>query len=174
MRLIDSRLTFELIQRDFVIPSRMKTISMHHEQIRTLQDIVEMDKAGMLISPEIGIHENVAVLDFNDQYANLIMNLNLSYETCSQNQMAILPSIVNELIKRRVYLKKQLKANTDHENQSYCQIRLETLKQILVCLYGTSGSIWNRYSNVKVFEQINKVLETNFVKDKRHRTSRWI
>ena len=30
------------------------------------------------------------------------------------------------------------------------------LKQILVCLYGTSGSIWNKYSNVRVFEEINK------------------
>ena len=131
----------------------MKTISKHHEQLRTLQDIIEMDKAGMLISPEIGPHENVAVLDFNDEYANLIVNHHISYETPSasdsQNQMAILPSIVNELVRRRVYLKRLLKANADHENQySYCQIRLETLKQILVCLYGTSGSIWNRYSNV--------------------------
>jgi DNA polymerase elongation subunit (family B) len=31
------------------------------------------------------------------------------------------------------------------------------LKRILVCLYGTSGSIWNRYSSVKVFEEINKL-----------------
>lgn len=34
--------------------------------------VVGMDKAGMIISPEIGLHENVAVLDFNDEYANII------------------------------------------------------------------------------------------------------
>ena len=54
MRLIDSRITYEMIQRDFVIPPRRKTISKHHEQIRTLENIVENDKAGMIISPEIG------------------------------------------------------------------------------------------------------------------------
>ena len=40
---------------------------------------------------------------------------------------------------------------------SCCEARLDILKQILVCLYGTSGSIWNRYSDVKVFEEINKL-----------------
>ena len=34
----------------------------------------------MIISPEIGLHENVAVLDFNDEYANIIMRHNISYE----------------------------------------------------------------------------------------------
>lgn len=62
MRLIDGRITYELLQRNFVIP-RKRSISTHHEQIRTLEDIVEFDKAGMIISPEIGLHENVAVLD---------------------------------------------------------------------------------------------------------------
>jgi hypothetical protein len=170
IRLIDSRITHELIQREFVIPSRMRTISKHHEQIRTLENIVETDKAGMLISPEIGLHENVAVLDFNDQYANLMINHNISYETLpasdSQNQMATLPSIVKELVKRRIYLKRYLKANIEHENQSYCEIRRETLKQILVCLYGTSGLIWNRYSNVRIFEGINKLSRQILLKTK--------
>ena len=64
----------------------MKTVSKHHEQIRTLENIVEMDKAGMIVSPEIGIHENVAVLDFNDEYANLILRHNISYETSVNSQ----------------------------------------------------------------------------------------
>ena len=80
--------------------------------------------------------------------------------------MAILPSIVSELVRRRVSLKRLLKANIDHENQSHCQIRLETLKQILVCLYGTSGSIWNRYSDVHVFEEINKLSRQILLKTK--------
>ena len=39
---------------------------------------------------------------------------------------------------------------------SHCEARLDILKQILVRLYGTSGSIWNRYSNVQIFEEINR------------------
>ena len=49
---------------------------------------------------------------------------------------------------------------------SNCEARLDILKQILVCLYGTSGSIWNRYSNVRVFEEINKLARQILLKTK--------
>ena len=39
----------------------------------------------MIVSPEVGIHENVAVLDFNDEYANLVLRDNISYETLTNN-----------------------------------------------------------------------------------------
>lgn len=84
LRLIDSCITFELLARDFVIPKR-KSVSKHHEQIRTLENIVGLDKAGMIISPEIGLHENVALLDFNDEYANIITRHNISYENLSSD-----------------------------------------------------------------------------------------
>ncbi|HZD35034.1 MAG TPA: DNA polymerase domain-containing protein, partial [Nitrososphaeraceae archaeon] len=178
IRLIESRITYELIQRGFVIPARTKMISKHHEQIRTLEDVVEMDKAGMIVSPEIGLHENVAVLDFNDEYANLILNHNISYETLTnresaaptvtRNQIALLPSIIEELVSRRIHLKRQLKEDIQPDSFLYhsCEVRLETLKQILVCLYGTSGSIWNRYSNVRVFEEINRLSREILMKTK--------
>ena len=35
----------------------------------------------MIFSPQIGLHENVAVLDYNDEFANIIINENISYET---------------------------------------------------------------------------------------------
>jgi hypothetical protein len=173
MRLIDSRITFELVQREFVIPPRTKTVSKHHEQIRTLENIVEFDKAGMIISPEIGLHENVAVLDFNDEYANIITRNNISYENLSKDNSpenknpAILPSIVEELVTRRVCLKQLIKTQQPNSSRcSYCESHLDILKQILVCLYGTSGSIWNRYSNVQVFEQINKLSREILLKTK--------
>ena len=57
-----------------------------------------------------------------------------------------------------MYLKKLLKTlQPDSLSYSNCEANLDILKQILVCLYGTSGSIWNRYSNVRVFEQINNL-----------------
>ena len=172
LRLIDSRITYELIKRDFVIPN--KTVSKHHEQIRTLENIVDMDKGGIIISPEIGLHENVAVLDFNDEYANIITGHNISYQKQSgaymnsqNNHVALLPSIVEELVSRRVHLKQFLK--TQQPNSlvySICEASLDILKQILVCVYGTSGSIWNRYSNVQAFEQINELSRQILLKTK--------
>ena len=160
LRLIDSRITYELIRRNFVVP-KQNTVSKHHEEIRTLENIIEMDKAGMIISPQIGLHENVAVLDFNDEYANIITRHNISYENSSNDlrdeRTTILPSIVQELVAKRGQLKQLLKTQrSDSLLYSNSEARLDMLKQILVCLYGTSGSIWNRYSNVKIFEEINK------------------
>ncbi len=176
LRLIDSRITYELLKRDFVIPKK-KSISKHHEQIRTLEDVLDMDKAGMIVSPEIGLHENVAVLDFNDEYANIITRHNISYENQSSGytknssmedtSTALLPSIVQELVATRVYLMQLLKTQQpDNLLYSNIEARLDILKQILVCLYGTSGSIWNRYSNVRVFEEINKLSRQILLKTK--------
>ena len=40
----------------------------------------------MIISPQIGLHENVVSLDYDSEYANLIVNHNLSYETINLKQ----------------------------------------------------------------------------------------
>ena len=81
--------------------------------------------------------------------------------------MPLLPAIINEIVSRRIYLKRQLKEELEPNSLChYCEMRLEILKQILVCLYGTSGSIWNRYSNVRVFEEINKLSRQILLKTK--------
>ena len=58
---------------------------------------------------------------------------------------------------RRADIKQLLKRlpSESIESNDYEQ-RADTLKKILVCLYGTTGSYWNRYGNVLAFEQINK------------------
>jgi DNA polymerase elongation subunit (family B) len=101
-RLIDSRNCFELIQRDFAIPSRFG--GSNHEHIRTVEQIVSGDKGGMIISPQIGLHENVLVLDYDSEYANLIVIHNLSYETvagCGEAaRKGLLPTVVERYLKR--------------------------------------------------------------------------
>ena len=81
-RLIDSRNCYELIQRGFVIPRS----NNNHERIRTLDEIIAKDKGGMIFSPKIGLHENVMVLDYENEYANLILKHNLSYETITSTE----------------------------------------------------------------------------------------
>ncbi len=80
-RLIDSRNCYELIQRGFVISKNnhsggSKNNNNNHERIRTLEELVSRDKGGMIISPQVGLHENVVALDYDSEYANLIVNHN--------------------------------------------------------------------------------------------------
>jgi DNA polymerase elongation subunit (family B) len=173
-RLIDSRNCIELIERGFVIPSRDKL--SNHEHVRTLEDLVIKDKGGMIISPKTGLHENVIVLDYDSEYANLIVKHNLSYETIFKNgeyvnrpqkTKGLLPRVVEKFLNRRLHFKEMLKGLSE-ENKEYlwCQQRIDSLKNILVCLYGTSGSLWNRLGNVMVFEEINKLSREVLLKTK--------
>ncbi len=103
----------------------------------------------------------MAVLDYNDEFANIIVNENISYETIGvqphSTSLGILPQIVKGLVDRRIYLKQLLKQlPSDSLEVSHCEQRADTIKKILVCLYGTTGSYWNKYGNVLAFEQINK------------------
>ena len=43
---------------------------------------------------------------------------------------------------------------------------MESLKNILVALYGTSGSFWNRLANVGTFEEINRLSRQILIKSK--------
>jgi DNA polymerase elongation subunit (family B) len=166
-RLIYSRNCFELIQRDFVIPSG--TWGSNHEQIRTVEQIVSGDKGGMVISPQIGLHEDVLALDYDSEYANLIVNHNLSYETVDgwEDRKGLLPTVVERYLKRRIHLKKLLKElPRDSTEYVYCEQRVNSLKNILVCLYGSTGSLWNRFGNVLAFEEINRLSREVLIKTK--------
>jgi DNA polymerase elongation subunit (family B) len=48
----------------------------------------------------------------------------------------------------------------------WCEQRVNSLKNILVCLYGSTGSLWNRYGNVLAFEEINKMSRDILIKTK--------
>jgi DNA polymerase elongation subunit (family B) len=163
-RLIDSRNCFELIQRGFVIPSR----GSNHEHIRTVEQIVSGDKGGMVISPQIGLHEDVIALDYDNEYANLIVNHNLSYETIGKEaRKGLLPTVVERYLKRRLYFKGLLKElPKDSQEYVWCEQRVNSLKNILVCLYGSTGSLWNRYGNVLAFEEINRLSREVLIKTK--------
>jgi DNA polymerase elongation subunit (family B) len=183
--LIDSRNCYELIQRGFVISKKNYSGSNNnnHERIRTLEELVSRDKGGMIISPKVGLHENVVALDYDSEYANLIVNHNLSYETVTlqqekgswlvvtqqsnDNKKGLLPTVVEKFLKRRLYFKRLIRELPKEGIESlWCQQRVDSLKNILVCLYGTTGSLWNRYGNVLAFEEINKISREILIKTK--------
>ena len=102
-RLIDSRNCYELLQKALLFQRIMAGIrnnNNNHERIRTLEQIVSRDKGGMIISPQVGLHENVVALDYDSEYANLIVNHNLSYETVTLEDGG---SIRQQFQQRRAY-----------------------------------------------------------------------
>ena len=126
----------------------------------------------MIISPQIGLHEDVLALDYDSEYENLIVNHNLSYETVgleavNHQNNGLLPTVVERFLKRRLYFKKLLKElPKDSAEYAWCEQRVNSLKNIFLCLYGSIGSIWNRYGNVLAFEEINRLSREVLIKTK--------
>jgi DNA polymerase elongation subunit (family B) len=120
--------------------------------------------------------ENVIVLDYDSEYTNLIVNHNLSYETVLSKEeeqvsrahrKGLLPTVVEKYLKRQLHFRGLLKQLPKESKQYlWCQQRIDSLKNILVCLYGTTGSLWNRYGNVLVFEEINRLSREVLIKTK--------
>ncbi|MEM2883780.1 MAG: DNA-directed DNA polymerase [Nitrososphaerales archaeon] len=157
-RVNDSRCCYELINRGYVIPKQS-----HFEYVRPMKELIVRDKGGIIIPPKIGVvHENVAELDYESQYPNIIVKECISYETVSpkgvsRREDALLPYIAQRYLNRRLYFKRLKKSFQEGSSEwLWCEQRQSALKLILVTLYGTSGCCWNRFGNVLAFEEINR------------------
>ncbi len=151
---IDSRNCYVLLKRGYAIPKEE-----FFEDARPLRALSERDRGGITMTPEAGrLHANVAALDFDSQYPNIIVRNNLSYESPSGGGgLGVLPEVVGPWVERRLRLKKlkkTLQAGT--RERLYCEQRVDALKMILVTLYGVSGCCRNRFGNVVAFEEINR------------------
>ena len=132
----------------------------------------------MIFSPQVGLHENVVVMDYENQYANLILKHNLSYETVTsaedgkiiQNgkyKPGLLPTVLERVLKGRIFFKNLQKTfGINTKEWDWCEERIVALKDILVSLYGTTGSFWNRFANVAAFEGINRLSREKLIKTK--------
>ncbi|MEM3385700.1 MAG: DNA polymerase domain-containing protein [Nitrososphaeria archaeon] len=128
--------------------------------------------------PNIGLNENVAELDFESQFPNIIVKYGISYENIKPNKIkyredAILPHVTKTVLERRLYFKRLRKSYPKESIEyKYCEQRQSSLKMILVTLYGTSGCCWNRYGNVLAFEEINKISRNIMLESKNHAQKR--
>ena len=114
------------------------------ERIRTVEEIIIKDKGGMIFSPRVGLHENIAVLDYENEYTNLILKHNLSYETVTssegqrviQDSKGLLTTVLESVLRRRILLKSLQKSFLTNTNEwLLCEQRIVALKDILVSLY---------------------------------------
>ncbi len=159
---IDSRNCFELMERGYVIPREN-----YFESVRSLSELMQLDRGGLIFTPELGLHENVGVLDFDSQFPSIIVKEGLSYEIESEEQFRLIPEVIRPFIARRLFL-KSIKKTLPKESplRKYCEQRIEALKLINVTQYGITGCCWNRFGNAKTFEAINKASRNAMIRAK--------
>jgi len=156
-RLVDSRQCYIAYRRGYVIPES-KNLNFG---LRTAWEIHIHDRGGYLQSSQIGLHENVGVIDFESMFPNIIIHYNISYETATINNIkasprGLLVDVVKPILKRRLYF-KHLRNKVKEPYRRWADQRQNELKLLLVSCYGYSGNNNNRFGNPVTFEWINRM-----------------
>ncbi len=155
---IDSRQCAEAVKLQVMVPPMRGGFGFS----QSAWDMIRHDKGGIVLSPQPGLHENVAALDFESMFPHIIVRRNISYETVTAEEIersvsGFLGKIVEPFLQRRRRFKKLRKTFQKYSRDWwYCQQRQSTLKLFLVVYYGYSGCYANRFANVHVFQHINK------------------
>lgn len=162
---IDSRQCAEAVKMNVVVPGMNGGYGFKS----SAWDMIRSDRGGMIFSPKPGLHENVAALDFESMFPNIIIHKNVSYETVTEKGIdefkpGFMGGFMSEFLDRRIRL-KHLRDTFPRDSDEYrwCQQRQSALKLMLVVVYGYSGCYSNRFANVRVFQEINRLSRQTMV-----------
>ncbi|MCJ7732825.1 hypothetical protein MUP51_10965, partial [Candidatus Bathyarchaeota archaeon] len=162
-RAIESRQCYEARRLGYLLPRRG-----FYQPVMSLEELLrERDHGGLIFAPTVGLHENVAALDFESMFPHLILKENISYENIrtERESEGFLLDFTRDTLERRLYYKHLRKTLEDQpEMWFWCETRQQALKEILFCTYGYSGCWANKFGNMDTFMEINKAARENLVK----------
>lgn len=150
---------------DILIPSR----KADSERFRSGETLVVGDRGGFIYSPRVGLHFNVASIDFSSMFPELMVKKNISPETVNcdccadgsgrpipgttwytcQKRKGLVPLVLKTVLIKRLFYKKFKKIN-----KSYDQLQ-KTLKWVLVTSFGYQGYRNARFGRIEAHESIN-------------------
>lgn len=129
------------------------------EHVKSLDELLIADRGGMILEPRIGVHENVAELDFVSLYPSIMQKMNISAETvfcqCCPDSKLLVPGLENYyrcekrkglvptaleilLNKRKIY-KRLRNSTTETKLKEMYNARQTALKWVLVTSFGYLG-----------------------------------
>jgi DNA polymerase-2 len=140
--------TLTALEQQILVPWHKQ----QNEFFKTGLDLIQRDRGGLVYQPLLGLHEDVAQLDFISMYPAIIITGNISPElplpngiTPSCTELGLVPRTLKPLYEKRVALKKHLA--TLRKNDPVAQkdsARASALKWLLVVCFGFLG-----YKNAK-------------------------
>jgi DNA polymerase elongation subunit (family B) len=141
------------------------------EQCKTAKQLLVSDRGGLILSPKVGLHDDVVELDFASLYPNIMLNFNISPETmlcdCCRNSYIIvpqlgynictkkhglLPEVLKPIIIRRFLYKARIK-NKEYDSKMYKDIQ-QAWKWVLIVCFGYTGYRNARYGRIECHESI--------------------
>jgi DNA polymerase-2 len=156
------------LRRGVLVPH----LKQQAESFKTVAELIRADRGGLVYQPLVGLHHNVAEVDFISMYPGLMVHFNVSPETVgveSEQQRLIpeldlpldrsveglVPATLRPLLAKRLAIKEQL-AQLDKRDCRYqpLKARAAGLKWLLVVCFGYLGYKNARFGRIEAHEAV--------------------
>ena len=153
----------QALREDILVPYQKQQV----ETLKSARQLVSGDRGGLVSQPVVGLHQNVAEIDFVSMYPSIMVHFNISPETVgveSSNarhipdigipidctQEGFIPKTLKPLIDKRIRLKAALK-KLDRRDCRYAfyKGRIQALKWLLVVCFGYLGYKNARFGRIE-------------------------
>lgn len=140
------------------------------EEAKTLAELITVDKGGMVYLPPMGLHENVAEIDFASMYPALMVAYNISPETVNchccpkgavpeagyslcQRREGLVPRVLRPLLEKRLKYKSLKKASEGEARRRYDLLQ-SALRWCLWVSFGYLGYKNARWGQIMAHESV--------------------
>ena len=142
------------------------------EMLKPAAELFSADQGGLVYQPKIGVHKNVAEIDFVSLYPAIMVHFNISPETIlpdpngenlvpalglaiDNSQDGLIPKALRPLLEKRVEMKKHLasKPAWDPFRKNFKR-RASALKWLLVTCFGYLGYKNARFGRIEAHQAV--------------------
>ena len=132
-------------------------VKQQAEAPKTLDELISADKGGMIYQPLVGVHANVAQIDFASMYPSIMVYHNISPETTGRPGApdGLVPQTLRPLLEKRLALKRLLLELHPRDCRAKSiKARSAALKWLLVVCFGYLGYKNARFGKIESHEAV--------------------
>ncbi len=138
------------------------------EDRKSILDLIRSDLGGLVFQPTIGMHKDVAEIDFVSMYPSIMANFNISPETIrpgrldpetglpmTTGELGLIPRTLEPLIKKRIAIKEELLGMSKWDDRyKLYKARSAAHKWLLVTCFGYLGYKNARFGKIEAHEAV--------------------
>ncbi len=137
------------------------------EMFKSARQLISGDRGGLVTQPVVGLHQDVAEIDFVSMYPSIMVHFNISPETVGTTsedsryipdlgipidftRTGFIPKTLQPLIEKRIALKSALKDMDQRDcRYKFYKGRIQALKWLLVVCFGYLGYKNARFGRIE-------------------------
>ena len=141
------------LRNNIMVPVQKQQV----EGRKTLAELIRADHGGLIYQPIIGLHGNVAQIDFSSMYPAIMVKHNISPETVGLEDApeGLIPKTLRLLLEKRLMLKNILSDLDPRDCRvEILKARASALKWLLVVCFGYLGYKNARFGKIESHEAV--------------------